>query len=103
MTPDGKIINCQTLSHKESQGYGAACEEEKFYSQFDGKTIENFNDAVRVPVIEQGGHSVPNISAEKEYIADIDAIAGATVTSAGYKEAIMAAFACVEILEGGNE
>lgn len=103
MTPDGQIINCQTLSHKESQGYGAACEEEKFYSQFDGKTIEDFNDAVRNPVINQGGHKVPNLGAEKDYITDIDAIAGATVTSAGYKEAIMAAFACVEILEGGNE
>ena len=54
------------------------------------------------PVINQGGHKVPNLGAEKDYITDIDAIAGATVTSAGYKEAIMAAFACVEILEGGN-
>ena len=104
MTPDGQIINCQTLSHKESQGYGAACEEEKFYSQFDGKTIEDFNDAVRNPVIGSGSHVTPNIAAEKEYVSDIDAIAGATVTSAGYKEAIMAAFTCVEIIvEGGNQ
>ena len=77
MTADGKIIDCLTVFQAESKGYGAACEDEKFYGQFDGKTKENYTD--------------------------IDGIAGATLTTNGYKTAILRAFESVAILEGGAE
>ena len=77
ITNGGKIIDCYTVSQKETDGLGSACADEKFYGQFDGKTEENFNN--------------------------IDAIAGATMTTDGYKKAIERAFNCVKIFEGGLE
>ena len=77
LTAEGKIIDCITVSQKESEKYGAVCGDEKFYGQFDGKTEENYND--------------------------IDAISGATVTTEAYKKAILEAFKTVNIIEGGNE
>ena len=77
LTAEGKIIDCITVSQKESEKYGAVCGNESFYGQFDGKTEENYND--------------------------IDAISGATVTTEAYKKAILEAFKTVNIIEGGNE
>lgn len=77
ITPDGKIIDTLTLKQSESKGIGDACANEEFYSQFDGKTEENY--------------------------ADIDAISGATLTTDGYKTAILRAFKAVKIFEGGNK
>ena len=76
MTPEGKIIDTFTVSQEESKGIGDACADEKFYGQFDGKTESDYKD--------------------------IDAIAGATITTDGYLKAIERAFACVTIFEGGN-
>ncbi|MBE6836882.1 MAG: FMN-binding protein [Ruminococcus sp.] len=76
LTPDGKVIDCMTISQAETDGIGSACADEKFYGQFDGKTEETYND--------------------------IDAISGATMTTDGYKKAISRAFECVKIFEGGN-
>ena len=73
-TKDGKIIDCITLSQKETDGIGSACANKEFYSQFDGKT-------------------------EKDY-SDIDAISGATLTTNGYKTAISKVFTTIKILEG---
>ena len=72
ITPDGKIINCYTVEQYESEGYGAECAKYKFYSQFNGKDITNYEG--------------------------IDAISGATVTSDGYKKAVKTAFDTVVIL-----
>ena len=77
MTAEGKIIDCLTLSEAETDGIGSACAEESFYGQFDGKTEETYND--------------------------IDAISGATLTTDGYKKAILRAFESVKILKGGNQ
>ena len=77
ITADGKIIDTFTLKESESDGIGSACGEEEFYSQFDGKTEENYTD--------------------------IDAISGATITTDGYKTAILRAFNAVKIFEGGNK
>lgn len=77
VTPDGKIIDTLTLEQHESKGIGDACANEEFYSQFDGKTEENY--------------------------ADIDAISGATKTTDGYKGAILNAFKAVKIFEGGDK
>ena len=77
MTAEGVIIDCLTVYQKETEGIGSACEDESFYDQFVGKTEENYDQ--------------------------IDAIGGATLTTDGYKKAILRAFACVKIFEGGAE
>lgn len=77
MTPEGKIIDTLTVYQAESEGIGDACAKESFYSQFNGKTEQNYTDIV--------------------------AISGATYTTNGYKNAIRDAFAAVKIFEGGNE
>ena len=76
MTPEGKIIDCLTVSEAETDGLGDACADESFYSQFAGKTEENYKD--------------------------IDAISGATLTTNGYKQAIERAYAALKTLKGGE-
>ena len=76
MTAQGQIIDCLTVSQQETDGIGSACAEESFYGQFVGKTEENYDQ--------------------------IDAISGATLTTNGYKKAILRAFEAVNILEGGD-
>ncbi len=75
MTADGKIIDCFTVSEEETDGLGSACADEAFYSQFVGKTEADYES--------------------------IDAISGATLTTDGYKKAILRAFETVKLLEGG--
>ena len=79
MTKEGKIIDCLTVSQAETPNFGGACADEAFYGQFVGKT-------------------------EADYDA-VDGISGATLTTNGYKKAILRAFESVKILEGvaGNE
>ncbi len=77
VTPDGKIIDCLTLSQAETANIGDVCAKESFYGQFDGKTEADYQE--------------------------IDAISGATVTTDGYKKAIGRVFEIVKILEGGAE
>ena len=76
MTPEGKIIDTFTVSQEESKGIGDACADEKFYGQFDGKTESDYKD--------------------------IDAIAGATLTTNGYLKAIERAFEALNTLNGGS-
>lgn len=76
MTPDGKILDCITVSEGETDGLGDACADEKFYGQFAGKTQENYTE--------------------------IDAIGGATMTTNGYLQAIERAFDAVNVLKGGE-
>lgn len=75
MTGEGKIIDCLTVSQAETPSFGGACGEEAFYGQFAGKTEADYEE--------------------------IDGIAGATLTTNGYKKAILRAFEAVKILEGG--
>ncbi len=77
VTPDGRVIDCLTLSEEETDGIGSACADEAFYGQFDGKTADDYQS--------------------------IDAISGATMTTDGYKKAISRAFDCVKIFEGGAQ
>lgn len=76
MTPEGRIIDCLTVSEAETDGLGDACADASFYGQFAGKTEENYTE--------------------------IDAISGATLTTDGYKQAIQRAFAAVNLLKGGE-
>lgn len=73
-TAAGKIIACETVSQKETDGVGSACADADFYTQFNGKEESNYKE--------------------------IDAISGATVTTNGYKTAISKVFTAVKILEG---
>ncbi len=75
MSADGQIIDTFTVSQKETDGIGSACAEEKFYGQFDGKTQADMDSIV--------------------------SISGATLTTDGYKQAILHAFEAVSIIEGG--
>ena len=75
ITPNGKILDCLTVSEAETDGLGDACADEKFYGQFAGKTEENYKE--------------------------IDAISGATMTTDGYKQAVQRAFDAVKVLKGG--
>ena len=75
-TAQGGTLNCLTVFQKETDGIGSACENESFYGQFDGKTEDTYND--------------------------IDAISGATLTTNGYKQAILRAFTSVKIFEEGK-
>lgn len=75
LTPAGKIIDCLTVSHKESDGYGAKWGTEEYYGQFDGKTKDDYQT--------------------------VDTVAGATISNNGYMKAIERCFEAVSILEGG--
>lgn len=61
---DGKITGYSVVSHMETEGYGAACDDEPFASQFAGKDAK---------VLGAG---------------DIDAISGATFTTNGITNAV---------------
>ena len=74
VTADGTIIACETTYQNESDGIGSACADESFYSQFNGKTADNYGE--------------------------IDAIAGATITTNGYKTAVSKVFEAIKILKG---
>ena len=74
LTADGTVIYCETTYQSESDGIGSACADEAFYSQFNGKTAETYGD--------------------------IDAIAGATITTNGYKTAVSKTFEAIKILKG---
>ena len=75
LTKDGKIIDCLTVSHAESDGYGAKWGTEEYYGQFDGKTADDYNT--------------------------VNTVAGATISNNGYMKAIERCFEAVSILEGG--
>ena len=77
ISADGKIIDCRTLSHDESKGYGDKCATEEYYEDWRGTTIDG---------VEQNG-----------------IISGATVTTGGYQKAIKRAFEAFAILTGGAD
>lgn len=77
VTPAGKIIACETISQKESDGIGSVCADPSFYNQFNGKDQSNYKE--------------------------IDAISGATITTNGYTTAISRAFEAVTILSGDEK
>lgn len=73
-TADGKIIACETVSQKETDGIGSACADASFYTQFNGKEESNYKE--------------------------IDAISGATITTNGYTTAVSKVFTAIKILKG---
>ena len=77
VSADGTILNCLTVSQQESGGYGDACGKEDYYGQYVGKT--------------------------EGTLSEVDAIAGATITSSGYRAAVRKCLQAVIILEGGAQ
>lgn len=75
ISADGKIVAIETISHKESKGYGDKCATDAFYMQWIGKDTTNYTDVV---------------------------IAGATMTTQGYQEAVLIALESIEILKGDS-
>ena len=75
ITADGTILDCATMANPESMGIGDAWSNPDYYSQFDGKTINNYQD--------------------------VDLVAGATMSNNAYLNAIKHCFEAVSILEGG--
>jgi len=81
-TKSGKIIGCQTVEQYESKGIGDACAKPEFYSQYEGKTENDYNKT------------------EKSF-DNVDAISGATITTNGYNVAVSKVFEAIKIIEGG--
>lgn len=91
ISADGKIIDCLTVSHSESKGYGDACATEEYYDSWKGIGAEDV---------------VISSSPITDATVDPGAIAGATYTSNGYQKAIRAAFNAFNLLttsEGGDQ
>ena len=98
ISADGKIIDCLTVSHAESQGFGDACATEDYYDQYRG---ENASD-VKPSVSFTDAHA-DQISPDN---TDIGAISSATFTTYGYQKAVKEAAEAFNILtanEGGEQ
>jgi len=72
ITPDGAIYNTSVLSHAETPGLGAKCQDEAstFRTQFKG-----FNPSAKSLVVKKDG-------------GDVDAITASTITSRAYTLAV---------------
>lgn len=82
ISADGKIIDCLTVSHKESEGVGDKCATEEYYESFRGVGADD---------VKVGNN-----------IADAPGvITGATYTAEGYQKAVKRAFEAFGILTGG--
>ena len=90
ISADGAIIDCVTVKHSESKGYGDACATEEYYDQYHGKVNEDINVSVSSPdyMIDQ----IPNET------TDVGAISNATYTTYGYQKAVKAAFKAFQLL-----
>ncbi len=88
ISAEGKIIDCLTVSHAETKGYGDKCATEEYYESWRG---------VGKDEVVISGAPITDAT------TDPGAIAGATYTSNGYQRAVKAAFSAFTILtEGGN-
>ena len=92
---DGKIIDCLTVSHDETEGYGDACATEEYYAQYRGVAASD----VKVTVSKPDNYA-DQIPADN---TDVGVLASATFTTAGYQKAVKAAFEAFEILNAGGD
>ncbi len=85
VTPDGKVYNTSVISHSETPGLGAKCQnDEAFLGQFRGLDPAS----TRLAVTKDGG--------------DIDAITASTITSRAYTLAVANAVKLVGSLTSEN-
>lgn len=94
ISADGKIIDCLTVSHEESKGYGDVCATEEYYAQYRGAS----SDDIKITSKSPDAHA-DQIPADN---TDVGVIASATFTTYGYQKAVKAAFEAYEILTGGE-
>ena len=88
ISADGKIIDCATLNHSESKGYGDKCATEEYRDSWAGA---------------MGSDVVVSNNASG---SELGVVAGSTYTTQGYQKAVKAAFKAYELLtatEGGND
>ena len=97
ISADGKIIDCLTVSHAESDGIGDKCATEEYYEQFKGASKDDINITVQYPTDD---YTTPNQTPDN--CTDIGAIAGASYTATAYQKAVKAAFAAYELLIAGG-
>ena len=98
VSKDGAIIDCVTVSHNESKGYGDVCATEEYYDQYKGKVDEDIKVSVNHP--DYMADQIPTDT------TDVGAISSATYTTYGYQKAVKAAFSAFNLLnstEGGND
>ncbi len=89
ISKEGRIIDCLTLEHTESKGYGDKCATEEYYDSWRGTGKDDV---------------VTSVGPITSGTTDPGAIAGATQTSNGYQKAMKRIFTAFEILtEGGND
>ncbi len=82
LLPNGNIQNISVLEHKETPGLGTKMNNTEFKNLFIGQNPSSFN----LKVTKDGG--------------DVDALAGATITSRAFGDAIQLAFDAY--MEGGQ-
>ena len=88
ISADGVIIDVMTTSRgTESEGFGDVCETDAYTEQFRGATVDN------IVMTEEGTSSTST---------DLGIIAGATVTSNGYQQALQRAFNAFSLLTESN-
>ncbi len=98
ISADGKIIDCLTVSHRESKGYGEACATEDYYDQYRGASDSDIIITVPDPDPAPNADKIPSTNTDKGVIAS------ATCTTTAYQKAVKAAFAAFEKLtEVGGE
>ena len=73
---DGKIVNAETVSNNETMG----------------------DD-----LMKDGGYNAIFINKTKAECAEVDLVAGCTMTTSGYKKAVLTAFSAYEIINGVNQ
>ncbi len=73
---EGKIISTLTTYQKESEAQGKTISSPEYYEQYNGKTASTYTE--------------------------VETVAGATVSTTGYRNAIKQAFEAYELLKGGN-
>ncbi len=97
ISADGKIIDCVTVSHAESKGYGDACATEEYYEQYRGASASDIVLSVTSP-----DYHADQIPADS---TDLGAITSATYTTYGYQKAVKAAFEAFALLtsNGGEQ
>ncbi len=97
ISADGKIIDCLTVSHNESKGFGDVCSTEEYYEQWRGASSSDIKPSVDYPDIH-----VDMIQPDCD---DVGVIASATFTTYGYQTAVKAAFEAFELItqEGGEQ
>ena len=95
ISAEGKIIDCVTLSHEESKGYGDVCATEDYYKQWIGATDTDIKISVQEPDFYEDQIQPDN--------TDIGVIASSTFTTHGYQTAVKLAFKAFDELKGDIE